>query len=85
MISNWLVNEHCKWCGQALARSFLTRVTLGVEKNDALLYPVMCICGGITVIGAEVLGSHSNELIGSGKAEKINGASNNNYRHDPRD
>jgi len=36
---------------------------LGVEKADTLLYPVLCICGGITVIGAGTFISHFDELI----------------------
>lgn len=62
MISDLLENEACKWCGRNLSRSFLTRLTLGIEKEDALLYPVLCICGGITVIGAGTFISHFDEL-----------------------
>jgi len=62
MISDLLENENCKWCGRNLSRSFLTRVTMGIEKNDALLYPVLCLCGGITVIGAGTFVSHFDEL-----------------------
>jgi len=61
MISDLLVNEPCRWCGCDLSRSFLTRVTMGIEKDDALLYPVLCLCGGITVIGAETFISHNDE------------------------
>jgi len=35
---------------------------MGIEKNDALLYPVLCLCGGITVIGAGTFVSHFDEL-----------------------
>jgi hypothetical protein len=35
---------------------------MGVEKDDALLYPVLCVCGGITVIGAGTFISHFDEL-----------------------
>jgi hypothetical protein len=62
MISDILENENCKWCGRKLSESFVTRLTLGVEKADALLYPVLCICGGITVIGAGTFISHFDEL-----------------------
>jgi len=55
MISDLLEGEHCRWCGQDLSLSFLTKVTMGIEKADRLLHPVLCICGGITVIGAEAL------------------------------
>ena len=62
MISDLLKSESCKWCGRNLADSFLTNVTLGIEKADTLLYPVLCICGGITVIGAGTFISHFEEL-----------------------
>ncbi|MCH7914291.1 MAG: phage portal protein [Deltaproteobacteria bacterium] len=63
-----LKNEAGKWCGRNLSESFLTRVTLGIEKADALLYPVLCICGGITVIGAGTFISHFDEL-GEGRGK----------------
>jgi hypothetical protein len=62
MISDLLENESCKWCGRKLSESFLTRITLGIEKADALLYPVLCLCGGITVIGAGTFVSHFDQL-----------------------
>ena len=62
MINDILENEFCRWCGRNLSQSFLTRITLGVEKADTLLYPVLCICGGITVIGAGTFISHFDEL-----------------------
>lgn len=62
MIADLLENESCKWCGRNLSRSYLTKVTLGVEKADTLLYPVLCICGGITVIGAGTFISHFEEI-----------------------
>lgn len=62
MIADLLEHENCKWCGRSLARSFLSRVTLGIEKADTLLYPVLCLCGGITVIGAGSFISHFDEL-----------------------
>jgi len=63
MINDILENEHCKWCGRNLGESFLTRVSLGIEKGDALLHPVLCICGGITVIGAGTFVSHFDEIM----------------------
>ena len=36
-----LKGENCKWCGRDLTRSFLTRMIGGVEKADAILYPVL--------------------------------------------
>jgi len=62
MICDLLEGEFCKSCGRDLSRSFLTRITLGIEKGDALLYPVLCVCGGITVIGACTFVSHFEEL-----------------------
>ncbi len=61
MISDLLEGQPCRWCGSNLSRSFLTRVTMGIEKDDALLYPVLCLCGGITVIGAETFISHNDD------------------------
>ena len=61
MISDLLEDQPCRWCGTDLSRSFLTRVTMGIEKDDALLYPVLCLCGGITVIGAETFISRFGE------------------------
>jgi hypothetical protein len=63
MIADLLESESCKWCGRELSQSFLTRLTMGVEKDSALLFPVLCICGGITVIGAGTFISHFDELI----------------------
>jgi len=63
MISDLLEDECCKWCGRKLSESFLTRVTLGIEKADAILFPVLCICGGITVIGSGTFISHFDQLI----------------------
>jgi hypothetical protein len=62
MISDILENESCKWCGRNLSESFLTRLTPGIEKGDSLLFPVLCICGGITVVGACTFISHFDEL-----------------------
>lgn len=62
MLSDILENESCKWCGRNLSRSFLTRVTMGIEKADTIVYPVLCLCGGITVIGAGTFVSHIDEL-----------------------
>ena len=62
MISDLLEEEACKWCGRKLSESFLTRITLGIEKENTLVYPVLCICGGITIIGAGTFISHFDEL-----------------------
>jgi hypothetical protein len=34
----------------------------GYRKKDSLLYPALCLCGGITVIGAGTFISHFEEL-----------------------
>lgn len=65
MTADLLKHEDCKWCGRNLSKSFLTRVTNGVEKADTVLYPVLCVCGGITVIGAGTFASHFDELSGT--------------------
>ncbi len=62
MISDLLEREYCKWCGRNLSQSFLTRVTMGIEKGDSIVHPILCICGGITVIGAGTFTSHFDEL-----------------------
>jgi hypothetical protein len=44
----------CKWCGRSLARSYLS--TPGsVEKDESILCPVFCVCGGMTVVGGEII------------------------------
>lgn len=35
---------------------------MGIEKADTIVYPVLCLCGGITVIGAGTFVSHIDEL-----------------------
>lgn len=63
MIADLLTNETCKWCGRSLSKSYLTMLsTGGIEKKDSLLYPALCLCGGITVIGAGVFVSHIDKL-----------------------
>jgi len=64
MIKDTLESESCKWCGRNLSHSFLTQVTMGIEKDDTIVYPVLCICGGITVVGAGTFVSHMDELCG---------------------
>ncbi len=66
MLRDILKNEACKWCGRDLSKSFLTRMVGGVEKADTILYPVLCLCGGITVIGAGTFVSHFDELSQTG-------------------
>lgn len=62
MIADLVENETCKWCGRELSRSFLTRVTMGIEKGDTVVFPVLCLCGGITVLGACKFISHFDEI-----------------------
>jgi len=62
MISDVLRGEACKWCGRDLAKSYPARLSAGVDKGDAILYPVLCICGGITVVGAGSFVSHFDEM-----------------------
>lgn len=62
MIRDLVEDEFCKWCGRALSRSFLTRLCPGIERGDWVLYPVLCVCGGITVIGACQFQSQFEEL-----------------------
>jgi hypothetical protein len=61
MTAKLLEGEHCKWCGRDLTVSSLSEVG-GIEKDGLLLFPVLCVCGGITVIGAGTFVSHFDEL-----------------------
>ena len=51
MYAELLKGELCRWCGGKLDKTYLTRVSLGVDKGDRTFWPVLCECGGITVIG----------------------------------
>lgn len=62
MIRDLVEDEFCKWCARNLSKSFLTRLAPGIERGDWVLYPVLCVCGGITVIGAGSLTSHLDEV-----------------------
>lgn len=70
MTSDILRGEACRGCGRDLSRSFLTKITLGIEKGDALLYPVLCVCGAITVIGAGSFISHLDDLCHGGSGHQ---------------
>jgi hypothetical protein len=61
-VADILRGEACKWCGRDLSKSYLTRITPGVERGDTILFPVLCLCGGITVIGAGTFSSHFDEV-----------------------
>ena len=52
MIRDLIEDEYCKWCGRALEESFLTRISPSVTRGEWKLTPVLCICGGVTVLGA---------------------------------
>ena len=62
MFCDILEGEACKWCGRDLRESFLAQVGTGIEKSDTILFPALCICGGITVIGAGTFVSHFGRL-----------------------
>jgi len=63
-----------------LLESFLSEVAGGIEKHGALLFPVLCICGGITVIGAGTFVSHFDEVSGPAEKEKRPGANPSVFR-----
>ncbi len=62
MIEEFLVGEACKWCGRDLSQSYLTRLGGGIAKGSTIVHPVLCICGGITVVGAGTFVSHFDQL-----------------------
>ena len=62
MAGELLAGEHCRWCGRDLGRFCLTRLTAGIEKAGVLFYPALCLCGGITVIGAGAFISHIDDF-----------------------
>jgi len=64
-----LEGEHCRWCGRDLRHSFLSEVAGGIEKEGSMLFPILCVCGGITVIGAGTFVSYFDEVSGSKKPE----------------
>jgi hypothetical protein len=61
MLRALLEGDFCKWCGRPLSRSVIAQLA-AVERTDTVLYPVLCVCGGITVIGAGTFVSHFDEL-----------------------
>jgi hypothetical protein len=63
MITELLHDESCRWCGRKLHQSFLAEVADGgIEKNGSRLYPILCVCGGITVIGAGTFVSYFDDV-----------------------
>lgn len=63
MLMDLFAGEACRWCGRDLGRSGLTKLTGGLEKNKAVLFPVLCLCGGITVVGAGSFVSHIDDFM----------------------
>lgn len=51
----FLKGRNCKSCKRPLARSYLSMVLSGVEKDEAIVYPVFCVCGAVNVIGGEII------------------------------
>ena len=51
----FLQGLNCKSCKRPLVRSYLSIAMSGIEKDEAVVYPVFCICGGLNVIGGEVI------------------------------
>ena len=45
----------CKSCKRQLVRSHLSIVLSGIEKDDAIVYPVFCICGAVNIIGGDIV------------------------------
>jgi hypothetical protein len=61
MTQELLKGEGCKACGRDLSESFLAEISGGVAKGETVLFPVLCLCGGITVVGAGTFHSHIDE------------------------
>lgn len=51
----FLKGMRCRWCHRVLARSYLNLMLSGVEKDEAIVHPVVCICGGMNIIGGEII------------------------------
>ena len=62
MIRELLEGDACKWCGRDLSKSFLCQLA-AVERADTVLYPILCVCGGITIAGAGTFVSHFDDVI----------------------
>jgi hypothetical protein len=72
MATNDLLHgEYCRWCGRHLCNSFLAEVAGAIEKNGAPLFPILCVCGGITVIGAGTFVSHFDKVAESPNVRKV--------------
>ena len=51
----FLQGLNCKSCKRSLVRSYLSIAMSGIEKDEAVVYPVFCVCGGLNVIGGEII------------------------------
>ena len=51
----FLAGLRCRWCSRVLTRSHLKIMLSGVEKDESIVYPVICICGGMNIIGGETI------------------------------
>src|SRR4030095_4192515 len=72
MTAELLKGEGCKWCGRDLSQSFLSEVAGGIEKEGSTLFPILCLCGGITVIGAGTFVSYFDEVSGPDGRKVVN-------------
>lgn len=51
MIAELLKGERCRWCGGKLEETYLSGGNLGIDKGERTFWPILCECGGITIIG----------------------------------
>ena len=59
-----IASELCKWCGRKLRRSYVMRLKkVGIVKGYCYMIPVLCICGGVTLVGANTLVTSYDEII----------------------
>jgi hypothetical protein len=59
-----IASEICKWCGRELRRSYVMRLKkMGIVKGYRYMIPVLCICGGITLVGANTTLTSYDEII----------------------
>lgn len=64
--------EFCKWCGRELRRSYVMRLRRsGIVKGYRYMIPVLCICGGITLVGTNTLLTSYDEIIRTEEARRI--------------
>lgn len=46
-----LETERCQGCGRPLVRSVILVLGGGVERRGCVLYPCICACGTVTIVG----------------------------------